>query len=160
MNLADQSGNAVRVLLNDMFPEVDLAYLRQSLLESPHSYLYSSLASLLSDTTLSPDAVSQWHAIDNARHRSRSVSSRRKHESLPKRQNPGEMAYANLIKDERYAEGTLQLLCAQFPNIWKSSIKAIMVSLHCTPSYNMLDLTAPSLHRQTATMITSHPSKL
>lgn len=113
-------------MLNEMFPEVDLGHLRQCLLDAPHSYLYTSLATLLSDSTLSPDAISQWHASDNS-HRSRRTSTQRKHEPLPKRQNPGEITYADLIKDEIYADGTLQLLCAQFPNIWKSSIKAIMV---------------------------------
>lgn len=110
-----------------MFPEVDLAYLRQSLLDSPHSYLYSSLSILLSDSTLSPDAVSQWHAIDkrgrpthiHTRNGTTGTSSskKKKHEPLPKRQHPGEMSFSDFIKDEKYAEGTLQLLCAQFPNV-------------------------------------------
>lgn len=115
-----------------MFPEVDLGYLRQALLESSHSYLYSSLASLLSDATLSPDAISQWHAMDSSNSLHSNDTQQRKknkHEPLPKRSNPGEISYSDLIKDEKYAEHTLQLLCAQFPNVWKSSIKAIMVRI-------------------------------
>lgn len=114
-----------------MFPEVDLAHLRQSLLEAEHSYLYTSLSFLLSDTTLSLDKhnLSQWHASVNERGRAtQSTQSRkRQHEPLPKRQNPGEMSHADLMKDAAYAEGVFQMICAQFPNIWKSSIKAIMV---------------------------------
>lgn len=115
-----------RITLNDMFPEVDLAYLRQSLLEASHSYLYTAMSSLLSDSSLSLDSKSQWQTLEDKA--SPLNSSKRQHEPLPKRQNPGEISYADFIKDNAYSEGAFQMISAQFPNIWKSSIKAIMVS--------------------------------
>lgn len=106
-----------------MFPEVDLAHLRHTLLSASNSYLYTSLSKLLFDPTLSPIDV-----LSPDQRTKHSGKGKRRLEPLPKRQHPGEITYADLIKDDKYAESALAMLCAQFPNVWKSSIKAIMVS--------------------------------
>lgn len=64
--------------------------------------------------------------IKSGSSKSSASSSQRRHEPLPKRQNPGEMTSADLIKDARYTESAFKMICSQFPNVWKSSIRAVM----------------------------------
>ena len=101
-----------------MFPSTDMAHLRSVLVDSDHSYIYQSLASLLNDPSFSPDNPDPCGRFGK----------RREAEVHPKRQHPGEMSCTDLIRDQDYIDSALRLLSAQYPHIWTSSIKAVMVS--------------------------------
>jgi hypothetical protein len=105
-----------------MFPSIDISALRQALTKSKHSYAYHSLAYLLNDGSLAPDSPEVWAKLD----KKKTVSHRR-------RQNPGELSHRDLLRDVHYVDCALELLIAQFPSIWKSSLKAVMVQQRHLP---------------------------
>lgn len=136
-----------RIRLNEMFPSVALSHLRSVLTRSNHSYIHQALARLLRDSTLAPDSPELWlddgepdefgspHPSSSLAHtaaaRGRSGAARRRNGpelvALPKRENPGEITLHDLIRDQDYIDSALRLLNSQFPNLWKSSLKAVMV---------------------------------
>jgi hypothetical protein len=117
--------------LNDMFPTIDLAYLRRLLVRSTHSFLYVAITSLVdqSDPLSKPDfSSSPSRAESSLSSLTSSLKSRSgvSQGGPPQRQHPGRLAHEDLLRTPAYMVATLTLLRHQFPDVWSSSIRAIM----------------------------------
>jgi hypothetical protein len=100
------------VHLNDMYPTIDVAYLRRLLLRSTHSFLYSAISTLLEQSDPSSKIVAPGSRASSKGHSSERPP--------PPRQYPGRLRQQDLFRTSSYMKATLTLLRHQFPDVWSS----------------------------------------
>ncbi|KAI8060579.1 hypothetical protein BC940DRAFT_311660 [Gongronella butleri] len=88
---------ALRVLATQLFPDTDITHLRSLVSAFDHTHVEQATQQLVQND-----------------------------QNIPERLNYGQLDRADLFRSPKYKQQVLHLLCSDFPQVWTSSIKAVL----------------------------------
>ncbi|KAG5460736.1 MAG: hypothetical protein BJ554DRAFT_7176, partial [Olpidium bornovanus] len=100
-NSVDAKNRYLRTL-NEMFPDCDVAHVREKVLRAEYDHVRAVAEQLVSSGG----------------------------DRYPRRLRPGQIEERDFLRPPEYIKGSTEMLCNEFPSAWKSAVRAVMAEVN------------------------------